>query len=195
MQNRFEQSTPRLTLVGADEALLRAELDSQEALALAIDSAIPAGWPPEHHDRGVIEWVLNALDVLATNDPWRLYYIVLNDPRTLIGTCGFKQPPDETGCVEVGYSVLEQYRCLGFASEAVMALMSLAFAKGALEVAGRNIPVAGAFATSDAEVRHYTRRRGKRARYGALQQTTLKPDRGLPPQSGTPRPLRASAPM
>jgi RimJ/RimL family protein N-acetyltransferase len=140
MQNRFEQSTPRLTLVGADEALLRAELDSQEALALAIDSAIPAGWPPEHHDRGVIEWVLNALDVLATNDPWRLYYIVLNDPRTLIGTCGFKQQPDETGCVEVGYSVLEQYRCLGFASEAVMALMSLAFAKGALEVAAETFP-------------------------------------------------------
>jgi RimJ/RimL family protein N-acetyltransferase len=140
MQSRFELSTPRLTLVGADEALLRAELDSQEALAVAIDSSVPAGWPPEHHERGVIEWILNALDTLAPNDPWRFYYIVLNDSSTLIGTCGFKQPPDKTGCVEVGYSVLEQYRCRGIASEAVMALMSLAFAKGASEVAAETFP-------------------------------------------------------
>src|ERR1700722_5217807 len=140
MQSRFELSTPRHTLVGADEALLRAELDNQEALAVVIDSTVPAGWPPEHHGPGVIEWILNALDVLAPNDPWRFYYIVLNHPRTLIGTCGIKQPPDRTGCVEVGYSVLEQYRCRGYASEAVMALMSLAFAKGALEVAAETFP-------------------------------------------------------
>jgi ribosomal-protein-alanine N-acetyltransferase len=140
MQNRFELSTPRLTLVGADEALLRAELDSPGALAVAIGSAAPAGWPPEHHDRGVIEWILNALYRLAPDDPWRFYYIVLNNPRTLIGTCGIKQPPDKTSCVEVGYSVLEQYRCRGFASEAVMALMNLAFAKGALEVAAETFP-------------------------------------------------------
>jgi len=140
MHSRFELWTQRLTLVGADEALLCAELDSQEALAVAIGAAVPAGWPPEHHDRGVIGWVLNALDTLAPHDPWRFYYILLSEPRTLIGTCGIKQPPDETGCVDVGYSVLEQYRCRGFASEAVMALMSLAFAKGALEVAAETFP-------------------------------------------------------
>jgi len=140
MQSRFEPSTLRLTWVGADEALLRSELQSREALAVAIDATVPVGWPPEHHDRGVIAWILNALDTLAPHGPWRFYYIVLNDPRTLIGTCGIKQPPDKTGCVEVGYSVLEQYRCRGIASEAVMALMSLAFAKGASEVAAETFP-------------------------------------------------------
>ncbi len=140
MQCRFERSTRHLTLVGADEALLRAELDSQEALAIAIGRSIPAGWPPEHHGPDVIEWILNALHTLAPDDPWRFYYIVLDDPGTLIGTCGIKQPPDKRGCVEVGYSVLEQYRCRGFASEAVTALMNLAFAMGALEVAAETFP-------------------------------------------------------
>ena len=113
MQNRFELSTARLILIGADKALLRAELDSQEALALAIDSAVPAAWPPEHHDRDVIEWVFRSLDVLAPNDPWRFFYMVLDRPRTLVRTCGIKRAPDKNGCVEVGYSVLEQFRWRG----------------------------------------------------------------------------------
>jgi [ribosomal protein S5]-alanine N-acetyltransferase len=140
MQNRFEVSTPRLILVGADEASLRAELSSREALAVAIDAIVTAAWPPEHHDRNVIEWVLGSLSTLAPEDPWRFFYMVLNSPRTLIGTCGFKGAPDGNACVEVGYSVLEQFRRRGFASEAVLALMSLAFARGASEVAAETFP-------------------------------------------------------
>lgn len=140
MRNRFELSTPRLILLGADEASLRAELRSHEALAIAIDSNVPAAWPPEHHDLGVIEWVLRSLDLLAPNDPWRFFYMVLSIPRTLIGTCGFKRAPDENGCVEVGYSVLQQFRCRGYASEAVKALMNVAFARGASEVAAETFP-------------------------------------------------------
>lgn len=140
MHGRFELSTSRLTLIGADDTLLRAELDGQEALAAAIDAAVPAAWPPEYHDRAVIEWVLKSLETLGSGDPWRFYYMVLNEPCTLIGTCGFKQAPDKSSCVEVGYSVLEQYRCRGLASEAVMALMDIAFARGASEVAAETFP-------------------------------------------------------
>ena len=55
-------------------------------------------------------------------------------------TCGFKQAPDRNGCVEVGYSILEAFRCRGLASEAVRALLSLAFARGAAEVAAETFP-------------------------------------------------------
>jgi [ribosomal protein S5]-alanine N-acetyltransferase len=140
VQNRFELPTPRLILIGADEALLRAELDGKAALAVAIDSVVTATWPPEHHDRNVIEWVLKSLNVLAPDAPWRFFYMTLENPRTLIGTCGFKGAPDGNGCVEVGYSVLEQFRCRGFASEAVTALMTVAFARGASEVAAETFP-------------------------------------------------------
>jgi [ribosomal protein S5]-alanine N-acetyltransferase len=140
VQNRFELATPRLILIGADEALLRAELAGPEAFAVAIESIVTAAWPPEHHDRSVIEWVLKSLNALAPDDPWRFFYMTLNSPRTVIGTCGFKGVPDGSGCVEVGYSVLEQFRCRGFASEAVTALMTLAFAGGASEVAAETFP-------------------------------------------------------
>jgi RimJ/RimL family protein N-acetyltransferase len=140
MRNRFELSTARLVLVGADDALLRAEIESLEALAVAIDSTVPAAWPPEHHDRGVIESVLKSLDSLRPDEPWRLFYVVLSKPRTLVGICGIKQAPDAKGCVEVGYTVLEQFRCRGIASEAVMALMRVAFDRGASEVAAETYP-------------------------------------------------------
>jgi RimJ/RimL family protein N-acetyltransferase len=64
----------------------------------------------------------------------------LRDPRTLVGTCGFKGAPDADGRVEVGYSVLEQFRCRGLATEAVAALIRAAFAAGASEVAAETYP-------------------------------------------------------
>jgi RimJ/RimL family protein N-acetyltransferase len=140
MTNQFEVSTPRLVLLGADEALLRAELEGPEAFALAANATVPAAWPPEHHDRGVIDWVLGSIDSLGADEPWRFYYIVLRNPRTLVGTCGIKQAPDANGCIELGYSVLEQFRCRGIASEAVIALMDVAFARGAAEVAAETFP-------------------------------------------------------
>jgi RimJ/RimL family protein N-acetyltransferase len=138
--SRFELSTPRLILIGTDDALLRAEIAGPETLSTALASLVPASWPPEHHDRNTIDWVLSSLPHLEPDSPWRYYYLLLRAPRTLIGTCGIKQPPDNNGCVEVGYSVLEEFQRHGFASEAVAALMDAAFSRGATEVAAETFP-------------------------------------------------------
>jgi ribosomal-protein-alanine N-acetyltransferase len=140
MKHSFELATSRLILIGADAMLLSAELSSQRALATALDATVPTSWPPEHHDRGVIEWVSKSLELLAPSDPWRLFYMVLQTPRTLVGTCGFKGAPDLNGYVEVGYSVLQEFRCAGLATEAVRELISVAFSRGALGVAAETYP-------------------------------------------------------
>lgn len=80
------------------------------------------------------------MEHIGPHAPWRFYYIQLREPATLIGTCGFKQAPDARGCVEVGYSVLAQFQGRGIASEAVMALMRVAFEAGAAEVAAETFP-------------------------------------------------------
>ena len=136
----FRISTSRLILVGADDSLLRADLAGREALAAACGAAVPSNWPPEHHDQGVIEWLLASLESIRAGQPWRFYYMVLIEPRTLIGTCGIKQAPSQDGCVEIGYSVLEQFRRRGLATEAAMALIDAAFAAGASEVAAETYP-------------------------------------------------------
>jgi [ribosomal protein S5]-alanine N-acetyltransferase len=88
----------------------------------------------------VIEWVLRSIEVNAPADPWHFYYLLLRESRTLIGTCGFKAAPDADGRVEVGYSVLEQFRRRGLATEAVQALMQAAFEAGASEIAAETYP-------------------------------------------------------
>ncbi len=141
MTPRFQISTSRLILRGADDSLLQADLAGREALAAAAQAVVPANWPPEHHDRGVIEWVLASLASIQPGEPWRFYYMVLTEPRTLIGTCGIKQPPGQDGCVEIGYSVLEGFRGRGLATEAALALMGAAFDAGASEVAAETYPL------------------------------------------------------
>ena len=133
-------TTPRLVLLGADAALLQADRTSPEALADAAHCIVPSNWPPEHHDQDVIDWVRRGLEHIGPHAPWRFYYIQLREPATLIGTCGFKQAPDASGCVEVGYSVLTQFQGRGIATEAVMALMRVAFEAGAAEVAAETFP-------------------------------------------------------
>lgn len=140
MKQSIELFTSRLVLVGAESASLRAEQIGPEAFAAALEATVPTSWPPEHHDTNVIDWLLKSLVTLAPSDPWRMFYMMLRDPLTLVGICGFKGPPDSTKCVEVGYSVLPEFRCNGLAKEAVMKLISTAFDFGVSEVAAETYP-------------------------------------------------------
>jgi ribosomal-protein-alanine N-acetyltransferase len=58
-------------------------------------------------------------------EPTRL--IVHTTDRTLIGETGFHGPPDRAGTVEVGFSIVPDYRGRGFASEATRAHIEHAF--------------------------------------------------------------------
>ena len=49
--------------------------------------------------------------------------------RILIGETGFHGPPDRSGTVEVGYSIVPDYRGQGFAFEATRALIDEALAR------------------------------------------------------------------
>jgi RimJ/RimL family protein N-acetyltransferase len=53
------------------------------------------------------------------------WYIVGHD--RLVGTAGYKGPPDDNGEVEIGYAVIETERLKGYASGAVRLLVERAF--------------------------------------------------------------------
>jgi [ribosomal protein S5]-alanine N-acetyltransferase len=141
MSISIQLKTPRLTLLGADDLILNAAIAGRKTLQAALGVDVPNEWPPEHLDSHALEWVRNALEKLPRDTPWRMYLIVLDAcPRTLIGTCGFKGPPDANGEVEIGYSVLPEYQRRGYASEASTALINVAFSHGAVSVAAETYP-------------------------------------------------------
>jgi RimJ/RimL family protein N-acetyltransferase len=62
---------------------------------------------------------------------WYGWYAVrkadAQDQRALVGAGGYFGPPDSEGVVEIGYSVLPEWRRMGYASEIVQALLERAF--------------------------------------------------------------------
>lgn len=55
--------------------------------------------------------------------PWLVRAIVAEPDQAVIGHAGFHGPPDEKGMVEIGYTVLPEYRRRGFGRAAAMALI------------------------------------------------------------------------
>jgi [ribosomal protein S5]-alanine N-acetyltransferase len=56
-----------------------------------------------------------------------MFQMILRDTGEVIGDIGFHGPPDDSGTVEIGYSVVEQYRGRGLVGESAVAICELAW--------------------------------------------------------------------
>lgn len=90
-------------------------------------------------------WLVQ-LRTLDHADPWVLGFAVLHrESGSIIGSAGFKGPPDSDGVVEVAYGIVPGFQGLGYASEATAALVAFAFATGLVErVRAHTLPTANA---------------------------------------------------
>ena len=120
--------TPRLRLVPATPAHLRAELESPTALSKALGVGIAPSWPPELYDADATRWMLGWLESHPDDAQWGFYYFVEADTSQAIGAGGYKGAPNDRGDVEIGYSIVPERRRHGFAREAVDGLLAHAFA-------------------------------------------------------------------
>ena len=116
----------RITLVAASRELVERDLAGRDELAAALEAEVPDNWPPELYDRPAMEYTLRELSDPAVQG-WSSWYLILNDTNELFGLCGFKGRPDGSGSVEIGYSILKQFRETGLATEAAMRLIAWAF--------------------------------------------------------------------
>jgi RimJ/RimL family protein N-acetyltransferase len=74
-----------------------------------------------------MQFALEQLDDVAEQG-WSFWYLLTRgDPSELVGICGFKGRPDNSGSVEIGYSIVADFRRKGFATEAVATLVGWAF--------------------------------------------------------------------
>jgi ribosomal-protein-alanine N-acetyltransferase len=124
-----EIRTPRLRLVRSTPVHLRAELESTAALTDALGLSVAASWPPDpQYDADAIRWSLRWLEAHPNETQWGFYYIVETETAQVIGAGGYKGAPDDTGTVEIGYSIVPERRRRGFAREAVDGWVAHAFA-------------------------------------------------------------------
>jgi len=61
---------------------------------------------------------------------WFVRAIVRSKDDAVVGQCGFHGPPEDSGRVEIGYTVFERFRRNGYAAEAVEGLIDWARGQG-----------------------------------------------------------------
>ena len=119
--------TPRLHLVPTDPALLVTLIDQPERFEALAGLPAAAGLR-EFFVSGDVspEW-LGRLRAATGADPWRHgFFVVDREHRAIIGTAGFKGPPDADGMVEIAYGIVPSFEGRGYATEAAMALVRFA---------------------------------------------------------------------
>jgi len=131
----------RLNLIAATTDLIKNDLAGKKILSAALGVNVGASWPPDLYGPGAMQFALTQLDD-PTEQCWSFWYLsTAQEPSELIGICGFKGRPDQSGSVEIGYSILTDYQCKGFATEAVLRLVGWAFSHhNVKEVSAETLP-------------------------------------------------------
>lgn len=121
----------RLRLICCDQPLLEAVLKGDTAIAEILAVHIPEKWT--EFGEPIFHFALEKVLANPAEVIWWAYLPILKKENTLIGTCGYVGPPDESGMVEIGYEIAENYRRMGLATEAANLLVEHAFTHSAVK--------------------------------------------------------------
>ncbi len=126
-----EYKSGRFTFIPSDLELLKSELESNQSLSSRLRAFVFESWPPGEYDRNAIEYFIEKLRLKGpAAEGWLGWYVLAetdSGKRDLIAAAGFFGPPDEEGSVEIGYSIVEEWRGKGAATEIVEFLVKTAF--------------------------------------------------------------------
>jgi len=119
-------ATPRLQLVLATTAPTRAAAEADLArLGRLLRADVASDWPPDLVS-DAFPRVAEELERQVPLDGIGMYFILLQSPRTLIGTGGLYRSPSSEEVV-VGYSIVASHQRRGYATEATAGLVAHAF--------------------------------------------------------------------
>lgn len=116
-------TSDRLNISMAREDDLRADLEDR----LNTRENVSPDWPPRYWDKDVVNWSLAKIAESPYEFLWRPWFIRLHGAGTIIGTCGFKGPPDKDHFIECGYGIVSSHYRQGIATEAVSMLLGWAW--------------------------------------------------------------------
>lgn len=120
--------TARLSLRPCSAAHLLALLEQPERFEQVAGLPAAAGLREMFTSNDVSPHWLAALRVSPGLDPWRHgFFLVHRGIGAVIGSAGFKGPPDSTGTVEIAYGIAPSFEGQGYATEAAAALVAYAF--------------------------------------------------------------------
>ncbi len=137
--------TENLRLVPNTGAQLLALLEQSENYEELSGFPVAPGLREFFVSDDVSQWFLDTVRAQPGADPWRLGFAIVHPgARLVIGSCGFKGPPDPKGVVEIAYGIVPDFQGRGYATEAAKALFEYAVDGGARLVIAHTAPTANA---------------------------------------------------
>lgn len=138
--------TLRLRLVPCDPKQLIALIDAPDRFPENVGYPLAEGLHGMYTSAAVSPEWLAALRTSVGADPWRHgFFVVHRDTQHVIGSAGFKGPPDPAGMVEIAYGIAPAYQGQRYATEAATALLDYAFGSGRVHLArAHTLPEANA---------------------------------------------------
>ncbi|WDL97883.1 GNAT family N-acetyltransferase [Alicyclobacillus sp. ALC3] len=118
--------TKRLRMVSWNQALALAAIQDTSRLSQLLGLEVPRDFPNKPVREYVLPTTLKELDRDAGVGQWSGMIVHVAD-AIVIGSMGFKSPPDELGMVEIGYDIVPIYRGNGYATEMAWAMIEWAF--------------------------------------------------------------------
>jgi len=124
----LDLETARLTVTPFTPALAGVALTGRARLGHALGVRMPDDWLPDDSEE-----ILPLIAATVRGGPpggadarWGWWLILHRTEETLIGEVSFRESPDGTGTVELGYGVVPAYQGHGYATEAVGAVLGWA---------------------------------------------------------------------
>jgi len=118
--------TARLDIITCNSDLMNVLAHGVSELGFVLEVNIPDSWPVSPEAIPLFHEMYRADTSLSG---WLNYFAVCRENLTMIGDCGYLGKP-VNGNVEIGYSVIPEYRRKGFAFEMVSFLVYHAFSSG-----------------------------------------------------------------
>lgn len=122
----MEIKTERLGITALTPAQLRWLLDDIPRLERELRCSYRAQ-PIEGIFKEILEGQLRRAETDRANYLWHSFWLIIRKPDGIaVGLADFKRPPDENGEVEIGYGLGQDFRHLGYMTEAVRAMCNWA---------------------------------------------------------------------
>jgi RimJ/RimL family protein N-acetyltransferase len=98
-------------------------MDDMQSFAKLLGASIAENWPLGECDRDAMQFFMGKLQEGGTDaEGWYGWYAIRQatqtEPATLVGAGDYFGPPDQTGTVELGYSISEGWRGQGLGAGA-----------------------------------------------------------------------------
>ena len=117
--------TQHLLLLPCSLEMLQIAIEGNSSIQEKLDIEVAENWT--EFGLAPLQYSYDKLSSDHEENGWWTYFPIHKGENKLIGSCGYKGKPSESGVVEIGYEVAPDYRTMGFATEMANGLISNAF--------------------------------------------------------------------